>query len=209
MIPRLYIGVAVKLGGATIGAASCPENSGRAISWAFKSLRLRFGSRVACWKLYISELVTARSTNMCYTDPMTRPSTPDPFEAIRAQLIGDLAFGDWTDESEWYDRHSQLEELSVAGMDGSHGIRFNGPPREHAEVDTCPDCGRVIFSTGIQFGKMPESEHSIGVHLHWTEDCPVWKHRVWRIWHIHCRSVYVWARHPVKSYEWWKLGNDD
>lgn len=140
---------------------------------------------------------------------MTKPSTPDPFESQRAELIGDLAFGDWANaESEWRDTHSQLEELSIAG-DDKLAIRFNGPPREHAEVDTCPDCGRVIFSSGIQFGEMPESEYSIGVHLHWSEDCPAWKNRAWRIRHVYCRDVWIWIRHPIKSCHWYKIGREE
>lgn len=138
-------------------------------------------------------------------------TTPDPFEHLREQLIHDLAFGDWEDNYEgWEDTKARLAEISP--RDGTkYEIIFPSPARATPSVEmACPDCGKVIRSSGgiswISEEEEAKREYPLVMNVHWSNDCPAWKNRAWRIWHIHCREIWIWIRHPIRKYRWWKLG---
>jgi hypothetical protein len=60
---------------------------------------------------------------------------------------------------------------------------------------------------------MPPCElHPVGypdclvIHLHWSEDCPAWKHCWWRLWHIH---TYGQLEKRWQSRKWRKRMNKE
>lgn len=89
---------------------------------------------------------------------------------------------------------------------GRFKIMVGGEPRPAEPWEgTCPACRRVIRSGsgGINFGDpWPCPQHEgdcLVMHLHWSEDCPAWRNRLWRFWNIR-----TWGRveRRWKSWKW-------
>lgn len=128
----------------------------------------------------------------------------DEFEEVRAERLTDMLFGGERSTEEWDAAMARWEELDVAG-DGKFAIRFGGPPREFDVSAVCPDCGQIKASSGVSFEPVPDDMFAVEfdvaqlLSLHWSLDCPAWKHRkarwrsnvTWRLWgrRRHTRKV--------------------
>lgn len=154
----------------------------------------------------------------------------EPEPSRTAELAAAAMFAE--SEEEFNEITNELN--SLPREPGTYRVSFAGAPRSVpvTEVD-CPDCGRKLRTGGgVAFGDWECPQHPatssitdcMGIHMHWSEDCPAWKHRRWRLWHHHTWGrverrwySYKWRRRrkkeradPVNWVEYWKkLGKPD
>lgn len=101
----------------------------------------------------------------------------------RYDLLGRLLFPE--SEEDWEEARAVHD--AQPREPGTAKVMFNGPPRSFDVMLECDKCGKVVHGTGISFGALPpcpdhpDVEHCELIHMHWSEDCPAWSCRWWRL----------------------------